>query len=661
MKYSEQQKDIIRALMKGHNVQVGAVAGSGKTTSIELIHKAYPNLEILIITYNKRLKFETRQRLKDVEVHTYHSYINRYYQDCHDDTGFEYVIDGHVTYKGNKKYDLLVVDEIQDMNMNYYKIVRKILNDCMNKNNLMVVLGDSYQEIYKYNKSDNRFITMANMIFPGKWSKCRLNITYRLTKPMASFINEVVLDQPNYMISHREGPEVEYIIDNIFSAQYMYDKITGLLSDGYRPDDIFVLSYSVLKGTKRPLTKLANKITMNTNIPIYITSDKGIVKNDNRIIFSTFHQVKGLERKIVIVYNFDESYYKYCKIKSNLIDNPLYVALTRSLERLILIHNHSNKALPFIDYNKLKKHCKIINTCQRDNCKKCMNRFDPIEESRESHNQVRIVSEICDFKHVSILNKIYKKIKKKTIQNRKSVILEVPNVSNGEFVGHITGLAIPLLYEIIYHNKSSIISYLLEQKNIGIPEKYYDKFKQVCRSTNIENILYTCNLYSCHLSNYIYPLKQIKKYDWISQKDTYSLIKNINNFIGKSTNQEFEIYLNIPDIGLSGRVDMIDHDKKIVYEFKCKRDIANTDIIQLFVYGNMLICNDDKYLDYKYYIYNVLNNEVIEIMFEFDLNIIDTLMNTINEKEDDNTFVEKCLKYDPSKVIYSDIFHFMEY
>ena len=46
-----------------------------------------------------------------------------------------------------------------------------------------------------------------------------------------------------------------------------------------------------------------------------------------KIVFSTFHQVKGLERKVVIIYNFDNSYFIYYeKDKSPFIcPNTIYV------------------------------------------------------------------------------------------------------------------------------------------------------------------------------------------------------------------------------------------------------------------------------------------------------------------------------------------------
>jgi hypothetical protein len=67
----------------------------------------------------------------------------------------------------------------------------------------------------------------------------------------------------------------------------------------------------------------------------------------------------GLERKVVIIFNFDNSYFKYFKKDSNpnICPNEFYVATTRALERLTLFHHYQNDYLPFIRQNELKNYC----------------------------------------------------------------------------------------------------------------------------------------------------------------------------------------------------------------------------------------------------------------------------------------------------------------
>ena len=82
---TQEQTDIILLLQK-YNVIVDSVAGSGKTTTNLHIAKYFENLNILLLTYNAKLKKETRERVLDndinnLEVHSYHSYCYKYYDN----------------------------------------------------------------------------------------------------------------------------------------------------------------------------------------------------------------------------------------------------------------------------------------------------------------------------------------------------------------------------------------------------------------------------------------------------------------------------------------------------------------------------------------------------------------------------------------------------
>ena len=59
---SAEQLAVVKALCDGRNVVVDAVAGSGKTTTIVFIAQTMVQKRILILTYNRKLKEETRQQ-----------------------------------------------------------------------------------------------------------------------------------------------------------------------------------------------------------------------------------------------------------------------------------------------------------------------------------------------------------------------------------------------------------------------------------------------------------------------------------------------------------------------------------------------------------------------------------------------------------------------
>ena len=75
---SAEQQAVIGAMHRGNNAIVDSVAGSGKTTTSLLLASQLPDKRIVLITYNRRLKEETRERvdaqdITNLEVHSYHS------------------------------------------------------------------------------------------------------------------------------------------------------------------------------------------------------------------------------------------------------------------------------------------------------------------------------------------------------------------------------------------------------------------------------------------------------------------------------------------------------------------------------------------------------------------------------------------------------------
>jgi len=89
---SIEQNEIIQQLSLHNNVVVDSVAGSGKTTCNLHIAKHFHELNILLLTYNSKLKLETREKamkfeIHNIEVHSYHSFCVRYYdKKCFTDT-----------------------------------------------------------------------------------------------------------------------------------------------------------------------------------------------------------------------------------------------------------------------------------------------------------------------------------------------------------------------------------------------------------------------------------------------------------------------------------------------------------------------------------------------------------------------------------------------
>jgi DNA polymerase III epsilon subunit family exonuclease len=71
---TEEQEAIIEALPNFELIKVNAFAGTGKTSTLQLLTKHYPKKQFLYLAYNKSIQLEARKRFgKNVQVKTVHS------------------------------------------------------------------------------------------------------------------------------------------------------------------------------------------------------------------------------------------------------------------------------------------------------------------------------------------------------------------------------------------------------------------------------------------------------------------------------------------------------------------------------------------------------------------------------------------------------------
>jgi superfamily I DNA/RNA helicase len=112
---SGEQQYIIDMVKQGKNVQVDACAGSGKSTTILSTAKSMPDKQFLLITYNKSLRKEMKEKvdeleLKNVIVHTYHSLaVAMYNKDAHKDKEMRLIISKNDPPNSKKHHDIEIL------------------------------------------------------------------------------------------------------------------------------------------------------------------------------------------------------------------------------------------------------------------------------------------------------------------------------------------------------------------------------------------------------------------------------------------------------------------------------------------------------------------------------------------------------------------------
>ena len=635
---SIEQDRIIESVVLGNNVIVDAVAGSGKTTTSLAIAKKLSDKNILLLTFNAGLKIETRKKIErenitNLEIHSYHSFCVKYYnQPCYDDFLMYKLLNSDIKLLPIN-YDIIILDEQQDMKPIFFELIKKIIEYNQEKNPQFCLFGDIYQNIYTFLGSDERFLTFANQIFHStrNWEKLKISQSFRITNKIAEFINKVLLKHKR-LISYKEGPEIKYLLVDPYKANQIFTHLQKYIKLGYNYSDIFILAPTI-KSKNIPI-KLLENLCVKNGFPCYVTINEESKLDDdiinNKIVFTTFHQSKGLERKIVFIYSFDESYYWYAKnADQNICPNILYVATTRASEQLILIHSKKNNRLPFLDQNVFNNVIKNIKLPTINKTKK---------DEKNKIYSLSVSDLIKSIKTEQILNilKIINIIKIKEEENK----IDLPQKIMNEDVSNINGIAIPAYYEYITTGSSSLYNKIKSiHKNILVSEEISIKINKIfSNSSNLEisDFLLMSTIYECYLNGYYFKLFQLKNFDWLNNITNYKkvkkILKNINIFLKSNPLAEYELLIkkNINDnTDLVGNIDCIDHENKIVWEFKAVNYLNEYHYIQVLFYMYIM---REKYPEYKYQLLNILTSEVVQIDLNGDIeNILDTFLNTNNK------------------------------
>jgi DNA polymerase III delta prime subunit len=667
---SFEQEQIVNSVKNGNSVIVSAVAGSGKTTTVLCLAKAVFPKKILQITYNKLLKFDVRERvasesIKNVKVHTYHSLYYKYYNNnIHNDDELQKVIkkDIEPIYKIDS-FDILVIDETQDMTPLLYEAVHKFLKD-YSKPVQIVLLGDVLQGIYEFKQADTRFLSIGKELWNSRTMiQYPLTISYRLTNQIAQFVNECMLGR-KVIHTNRDGPPVDYIRHPPFRCDTIFNILNNLLKEGkYTPDDIFVLSGSVRSktGSIMPVNKLENKLVEN-GIPCFVPSDDDSEINDDiikgKVAFCSIHQSKGRERKIVVVYGFDIGWFRYYgrDYDQTICPNELYVATTRAKEKLIIFESKESAPLPFLklDHDEIRKQSYINfdgTSYEKSNGEKTSNRVGIKSAQTSPTDLVKFIDEDNSKLLSHIKDSVF------SVYSGKEKDIVIPNVVPNSYktfedVSDINGIAIPAMWEEKISGKKSSIWKSLQSIPIksDIVKEHLLTLDDGCYTPS--DFIHLANIWQCHCTSFNFKLAQITKYDWLTQDMVDECFTVLEKYLStKSTKYEVEIHhkyfvSGFGNVDIQGRMDAV--SDTIIWELKCVKELQMEHFLQLIIYAWMWKNTSEMtHGSRKFMLMNVRTGEIYELntrshLIEEAISILFENKYNKKEKADNTIFIEKC-------------------
>lgn len=689
---SEEQLFICNSVQQGKNVIVDACAGSGKSTTVLSTCRFMPQTNFLMLTFNRALRTETREKVKhlniqNAEIHTYHSLAVQYYDSkAHTDNQMKQVIKNNTPLRKmpHRLYDIIVLDEAQDMTLLYYNFIKKFTQD-LNHPFQLFILGDYRQCLYQFKGSNLRYLTCSESIWkntpllkaPDQWINAELKTTYRLTHQMANFVNNVLLGEQK-LNACRDGPQVKYFVSTLHKIP---DEIFGFINRIVKTektgkyDDFFILSPSIKKSY---LIKNIENELVTQNVPCHIPliedseMDERVI--ENKVVFCTFHSSKGRQRKYVIVLNFDNSYFDFNERKKrrDVCPNTIYVATTRATTQMYIYEqmryrqdetpqqtiysfdflkmNHQQmQELPYIEFIHASPQTPLY--------------IKPPLEQTDSLNHKYFTSPTELTKFLScrgneIIYPIIDKIWQLECKDHDEIF--IPNIiqtSTGhEDVCDLNGIVIPLLYyDWIYNSNADVLrkqtdAYLRTNRQDPFIKKTIAQIPQFCNT--VDDYLFLANITQTIKDKLHFRLKQINNngYNWLTQDLIDTCMKRMHFFIPPEEKFKIEETIITPQdedhdeidktlaqyfpnikFRFTAIVDVI--TDRTIWELKCTNDITFEHKIQVVVYAWLwqLIYNTPK----TFRILNIKSGEVWRL--KSSIEDLTTIMVALLEKYIDTT------------------------
>lgn len=369
IKYSKNQEKFI--VSQNKHEKILGVAGSGKTTVLAKravnAHKRHEG-KVLILTYNITLKSYIHDRISDVRddfswsefyVVNYHQFItqelNNLNIESDIDTFSNIKLFENNKHKIKQKYKTILIDEIQDYEPNWIKILRAYF---LENDSEMVLFGDEKQNIYNNELDDQKRPVRVNGF--GSWRKLTKSIRHqgiggRILELAQQFQKEFFINK--YEVDDLINITPSLSLDLFKLKKYDKNKINNMVenillemrTNNIHNDDVVILGSKIdflkevdfmfrtnfnIKTITSFETKEMGEKLKNENEIRNIRKNKKISFNHHsgKLKISTIHSFKGYEAETVFLI-IDENN------KQEVLDDNLemiYTGITRSRFNIVV-------------------------------------------------------------------------------------------------------------------------------------------------------------------------------------------------------------------------------------------------------------------------------------------------------------------------------------
>ena len=361
-----EQLKVAEKVALGENVRVTAHAGSGKTRTLIESLRPLRERQVLFLEFNRALRKEAYARVQEgglthVNVQNYDSLLVNYYDRSAPDVGFEVSMQKALDLRSRPfreiRFDVLVIDEAQDMTWLYDAFVRKAMNDNPCRRIQIVLVGDTKQTINHWRAASEQYM------LEDSWPKCQgdmcelqLSATFRFGSHIADFVNFLCRDlyprkrwgadvrslrfspTENDFVEKQGGQFYHFVLDPTLKGPplallSLYSRCVEDVKNRGTSTSVGVLARSIREEVTDfwKLIEFANAL----DIVHRECSDEDV---PGGVTLRTVYTTKGKQYTHLFLFVLEAKL--WCTKQGNLIkneENLVYVGLTRAVETLVVI------------------------------------------------------------------------------------------------------------------------------------------------------------------------------------------------------------------------------------------------------------------------------------------------------------------------------------
>lgn len=334
MQLTKLQEEAVAVWRAGSNVRVVAVPGAGKS-AVLIEACAEADGLCLILAYNHELCQDTKYRIvqmglqERVACMTFHGLATYCVAPTPDDVALQDVLELLQTTPPKRRLvhvKHVLIDEAQDLRGSFMQLVPLLVSLCEDTQYMLV--GDPRQLLYDYHEDDPaslEYLADPATYFRSRrpWRSMVLDETHRMSPEMARFVSTAF--DVDIKSARPETPvpaPVEVYTINLWEAGGL---LRRLLHSEARHECTVLVPY---KKNNKPLEKTINTLS-HAGYRMFV---HGIDGQDPRVrrrklTISTWHAAKGTQQRVCVVLGMED----------RTVANPAYVALTRGVQRLIVV------------------------------------------------------------------------------------------------------------------------------------------------------------------------------------------------------------------------------------------------------------------------------------------------------------------------------------